>query len=704
MSRGIKRSLLLLTVVLALTPGADATWSILIVDTRTGEIAVGSATCLTGLDLERFTPVILPGIGAATAQSFIDQSGANRLLIRNQLLMGTSLPQILALLALADPGHQTRQYGMVDATGATLTFTGTGAGSFAAGLTGQIGDLFYAVQGNVLTGLPVITAAEQAILSTPGDLSQKLLAAMEAARSMGGDGRCSCSPINPTGCGSPPPNFTKSADIGFMIVTRQGDTAGGCGASLGCATGDYFMNLNVANQQAGSPDPVLQLQGLYTVFRNSLIGRPDHHLSTLSFTPSSLPSDGVSSSTATLQLVDVDGTQITTGGANVTVMLSGDSEVSAQIGAVSDHGDGTYSFDVTAGPATGTVRLTITVDDGQGPVLLSPRSEIQIVGPLSSCATGNVGDGSGGPFDLLKINGSAGIERVVAVGQSQPVLFSMDAPPGAATFPLPPIFAVFGRTMLPGPSDAFTLPFGIGELCFLPDFATPDPAVFALVNGFGPTPPGLFSATVAPWTAAVPGGIPFPVDLALQGLIIGDSLGQIAVTNAVVLRVLLLPPPSIDTVDPISAAPGATVTITGTGFQVGATVTLGGISVLLDSVTPSVLTFTAPAGVPCDGNLVVSNVDGQNGGTIFNPTPTILSTILPQGPAAGNAFFIVTGTGFSPGMTVTIGGALATVNSATTGSGTNVLSLTTPPGTPGSATVLITSSGGCSATTSYTYN
>ena len=43
-----------------LAGSASATWSILIVNTRTGEIAVGSATCLTGFDLEANTPVLVP--------------------------------------------------------------------------------------------------------------------------------------------------------------------------------------------------------------------------------------------------------------------------------------------------------------------------------------------------------------------------------------------------------------------------------------------------------------------------------------------------------------------------------------------------------------------------------------------------------------------------------------------------------------------
>lgn len=210
-------------------PRAEATWSIIIVDTRTGEIAVGSATCLTNFDLQAGTPVLLTGIGAATAQSFVDSSHQNRTFIRNGLLDGVDPEQIIADLAGFDTGHQTRQYGIVDAAGRAATFSGTSANAWAGGVTGQIGDLVYAVQGNILTGEPVVTAAVDAIIDTPGDLAEKLMAAMEAARLMGGDGRCSC-PGNPTGCGSPPPQFDKSAHIAYMLIARAGDTDGCNGA------------------------------------------------------------------------------------------------------------------------------------------------------------------------------------------------------------------------------------------------------------------------------------------------------------------------------------------------------------------------------------------------------------------------------------------------------------------------------------------
>ncbi|MBL8762367.1 MAG: VCBS repeat-containing protein [Phycisphaerae bacterium] len=205
---------------------ASATWSIVIIDTRTGEVALASATCLTGFDLQANTPVMLVGRGGATAQSFVDSNGWNRTYIRDRFLDGWSPDQILDGLAVFDSGHQTRQYGFADVLGRTATFSGTGAGAWAGGQTGQIGDLVFAVQGNVLTGEPVVSLAVDAILNTPGDIAEKLMAGMEAARLMGGDGRCSCLPNDADACGSPPPSFEKSAHIAYMLIARRGDVDG----------------------------------------------------------------------------------------------------------------------------------------------------------------------------------------------------------------------------------------------------------------------------------------------------------------------------------------------------------------------------------------------------------------------------------------------------------------------------------------------
>jgi hypothetical protein len=251
---------------------AEATWSIILIDIRTGEIAVGSATCLSNFDLRAGTPVLIPGIGAATAQSFVDSTGQNRVYIRDRLAEGVSPQNIIQQLATFDSGHQTRQYGIVDSvmpSGRFATFSGTSAGAWAGGQTGSFnythlgreGTIAYAIQGNILTGAPVVEQAVQAVINTPGDLTARMMAGMQAARAMGGDGRCSC-PAGPTLCGSPPPSFSKSAHIAYMLTARAGDREGSNGiyrAGSGAAgilaadvTGNSQPDLIITNASANS--------------------------------------------------------------------------------------------------------------------------------------------------------------------------------------------------------------------------------------------------------------------------------------------------------------------------------------------------------------------------------------------------------------------------------------------------------------------
>ncbi|HLO41571.1 MAG TPA: FG-GAP-like repeat-containing protein [Phycisphaerales bacterium] len=244
--------------------GASATWSIVICDTRTGEVAVASATCLTSFDLQANTPVLLVGIGGATAQSFVDSTGTNRTFIRDGFYNGTSPDDILVGLSVFDSSHQNKQYGIVDVHGRAATFSGTGAGIWKGGTIGTHGDLVYAVQGNVLWGPEVVDHAVQAIIDTPGDVPAKLMASMIAARVEGGDGRCSCNQANPTGCSTLPPSF-KSAHIAYMLIGRAGDTDASNGnyrftgfsnaATVGDFTGDGKPDVLTAGSSGISVSP-----------------------------------------------------------------------------------------------------------------------------------------------------------------------------------------------------------------------------------------------------------------------------------------------------------------------------------------------------------------------------------------------------------------------------------------------------------------
>lgn len=356
--------------VLALGVGAIpalATYSVILIDYNTKEIALGSCTCVPQIDLEKDTPVVVVGVGAATAQSQVDTSGQNRMRIWNRLQLGTDPSDILDILKNHDTAHQRRQYGIVDTRGRAVTFSGVQNGNFKNGVTGKIGTIVYAIQGNVLTGQPVIDAAEQAVLNTPGDLAEKVMAAMEAAHRMGGDGRCSCSETDPDGCGSPPPTFDpntdKSAHVGYLIVSRRGDTDGVCDRTSGCANGEYYLNNDVANRRPAGPEPTRRLRELLEMSRMDLIGVPDQVRSVFEVTPNRLPNDGQSTAAVHIQILDWQGLPATNV-ENVEIMHDPDQGVgSSTIGALTlvDADAQMYEAELTAGTTSRLDHIAVRV-------------------------------------------------------------------------------------------------------------------------------------------------------------------------------------------------------------------------------------------------------------------------------------------------------------------------------------------------------
>jgi hypothetical protein len=366
----------ILALLLVCSPAA-ATWSIVLVDTSTGEVAVGTATCLTGLDLQKYVPVIVVGKGAAAAQAAVDGSGANRKLIFAELQKGTPPAQILVLVKEGDFQKGLRQYGIVDLSPAQAGFTGQGVGTAKLHVTGSAGTVHYAIQGNLLAGEEVVLAARDAVTAARGSLADRLMAGMLAAHLMGGDGRCSCSGADPDGCGAPPPAFDKSAHIAFAAVARHGDVDGTCAGAFGCANGSYWMRLNVPNQTATDVDPTIQLLALYDTFRAEMAGHPDGVLSEAALDHDEVLGDGASERHLDVRLLDLDGVPVPHGGASFEVEHAEGSAGLSSLTRVRDFGDGSYRLTLRAGAGEGTDRLTVRVDDGLVRATLYPDVELR---------------------------------------------------------------------------------------------------------------------------------------------------------------------------------------------------------------------------------------------------------------------------------------------------------------------------------------
>ena len=179
---------------------------------------------------------------------------------------------------------------------------------------------------------------------------------------------------------------------GLMTIKNYGPAAPGVfNDGLGCATGDYYMNFNIANQQATDPDPVAQLQTQYDQWRGQLVGRPDAVQSIVTIAPPQARAGG-GVSTLTITLRDWQGQAIVAPVSNVAIVHAPGFPALASIGPIVDRGGGVFTVDLTAGPAAGLDRFRITLTDGIRQVTLMPDPVLSIyTGCYANC------DGSTAP-------------------------------------------------------------------------------------------------------------------------------------------------------------------------------------------------------------------------------------------------------------------------------------------------------------------
>jgi hypothetical protein len=160
------------------------------------------------------------------------------------------------------------------------------------------------------------------------------------------------------------------------------------------------------------------------------------------------------------------------------------------------------------------------------------------------------------------------------------------------------------------------------------------------------------------------------------------------------------PAPAVTTVSPNHGplAGGNSVTITGTDFGAGTTVTIGGNPATVTSgPTSTSVTVTAPASTAVGATTVVINAPGGSaGGTYtYDALPTVSGISPAQGSENGGTSVTLTGTGFT--------GATAVKFGATNGTSLNVVSntsitVTSPVHAVGPVDVTVVTPAGTSAT------
>lgn len=173
--------LLLIGAIPAFAQGTEGTFSVIARDPATGELgmSVQSKTLAVGSR----TITIKGGVAVIAHQSSSNPMyGALGLEL---LAAGMSPQQALDMMTRGDDGRDSRQVAILDATGRTAAFTGTGASDWKGHRCG----VNYCAQGNILVGPDVVEALARTFESATGSLAERLLAAMDAGQRAGGDQR-----------------------------------------------------------------------------------------------------------------------------------------------------------------------------------------------------------------------------------------------------------------------------------------------------------------------------------------------------------------------------------------------------------------------------------------------------------------------------------------------------------------------------------
>ncbi len=155
------------------------TYSIVARDPSTGELGVAVQSHWFSVG-----PIVAwaeAGVGAVATQSFVDPSYGKLGLYL--MRAGKSAPDALKSLTAGDEGREVRQVAMIDAQGRVDAWTGKKDIQAAGHIIGNN----YSVQANMMLSDTVWPAMSAAFENTKGDLTERMLAALEAAQTAGGD-------------------------------------------------------------------------------------------------------------------------------------------------------------------------------------------------------------------------------------------------------------------------------------------------------------------------------------------------------------------------------------------------------------------------------------------------------------------------------------------------------------------------------------
>ena len=267
-------------LIFLLQPCLFATFSIVAVDTNTGEVGSAGGSCIANSII---ISDIHPGHGAIHTQSY--WMSANQSYASSLMEEGYTPSEIIDLLQENDIQNNPsiRQYGIVaidsgnnygylyeeecseiegtywngtsnsgelgECTDVPVSSSASFTGENCSNWKGHINGIEYAIQGNILLNEDVLNQMEYNFLNTNGTLDQKLMSAMQGANIPGADTRCLDEGIS-----------TLSA---FIRLAKPSDD------------NNYYMDLNVNSvipyySQTGLwLEPIDTLQTLYNDWYNN---------------------------------------------------------------------------------------------------------------------------------------------------------------------------------------------------------------------------------------------------------------------------------------------------------------------------------------------------------------------------------------------------------------------------------------------------
>jgi len=212
-----------------------STFSIVAVDPERGSwgVAVQSRFIAVGA----VVPWARAGVGAVATQALANIAyGPEGLSL---LEKGRSAEEVVKALTDADPKREHRQLGVVDRTGRAAAYTGPACLEWAGHEVGE----GFACQGNILFGPAVVRAMARGFETTPGDLPERLLAALSAGQREGGDRR--------------------GMQSAALLIVRAG---GGYDAGS-----DRWVDIRVDDH----PSPIEELRRIFRLYDLTLLTRED---------------------------------------------------------------------------------------------------------------------------------------------------------------------------------------------------------------------------------------------------------------------------------------------------------------------------------------------------------------------------------------------------------------------------------------------